>query len=64
MEYCITMERTLRTAISFEADNDDQACKKAEEISAQASSSDYEPGEEERDYALCDEAGRLIVDWK
>lgn len=27
MEYCITMERTLRVAVHFEASSDDAACE-------------------------------------
>lgn len=64
MEYCITMERTQRVAVSFTADNDDQAMEKAAEINSTATPMDFEDGTEEHDYALCDTAGRLIIDWK
>ncbi len=63
MEYCITMERIQRVAVSFTADNDDQAMEKAAEINRAATSADFEGGTEEHDYALCDTAGRLLIDW-
>lgn len=63
MEYCITMERTQRVAVFFTAENDDQAMEKAVEINNSAKSADYEGGTEEYDYALCDTAGRPLVDW-
>ena len=63
MEYCITMERTQRVAFSFTADNDDEALKKAAELNRTAAPTDFEAGDEEHDYALCDSAGHLLVDW-
>lgn len=63
MEYCITMERTQRVAVSFTADNDNEAIEKAAKINEMAAPADFENGTEEHDYALCDTAGRLLVDW-
>lgn len=63
MNYCITMERTLRVAVQFEADSDDEAYEKAKEIYDKSEPADYDQGEEEHDYALCDGAGNLLVDW-
>lgn len=63
MEYCITMERIQRVAVNFTADNDDQAMEKAAEINNMATPADFEGGTEEHDYALCDTAGRQLIDW-
>ncbi len=63
MEYCITMERTQRVAVTFTADNDDQAIEKAAELNRTAAPTDFEAGDEEHDYDLCDSAGHLLVDW-
>lgn len=59
----ITMERTQRVAFSFTADNDDEALKKAAELNRTSTPADFEGGDEEHDYALCDGAGNLLVDW-
>lgn len=65
MEYCITMERTLSLAIHFDAENDDEAYVKAEEISRDTQASQFEGGSEQRDYALCaTDTGRALVDWR
>lgn len=64
MKYCITMERTLRIAVNFDAANDDEAREKASEIFDNTSQDDFEQGSEEYDYALCDDTGRTIVDWE
>ena len=63
MEYCITMERTQRVAFSFSADSDDEALEKAAELNRTSTPADFEDGDEEHDYALCDGAGNLLVDW-
>jgi hypothetical protein len=63
MEYCITMERTQRVAVTFTAESDDEAMEKAAEINTAAKPADFEGGAEEHDYALCDTAGRILVDW-
>ena len=52
MEYCITMERTQRVAVTFTADNDDQAIEKAAELNRTSTPADFEGGDEEHDYAL------------
>ena len=44
MEYCITMERTQRVAVTFTADNDDQAIEKAAELNRTAAPTDFEAG--------------------
>lgn len=64
MEYNITMERTQRVAVTFTADNDEEALEKAAEINRAATPEDFESGDEEHDYALCDGAGNLLVDWR
>ena len=64
MKYCITMERTMRVALSFEAANDDDAIEKANRICQSADPSEFEDGVEERDFALVDgETHDLIIDW-
>ena len=63
MEYCITMERTQRVAVTFTADNDDQAIEKAAEINRASTHADFEDGDEEYDYALCNGAGGVLIDW-
>ena len=63
MEYSITMERTQRVVSRFTADNDEQAIKRAAEISKMATPTDFEGGDEEHDYSLCDRNGNLLVDW-
>ena len=65
MNYCITMERVVRTCVSFEAGSDAQAEEKATEIYNGMKPEDFEDGVEERDYALAEtDTGRLILDWK
>lgn len=63
MEYCITMERTLRVAVRFHAENDDQARERAIELYEMATPANFEHGDETHDYALSDSDGRTIVDW-
>lgn len=64
MEYNMTMERTQRVAVTFTADNDEEAMEKAAEINRTATPEDFEGGDEEHDYALCDGTGNLLVDWR
>lgn len=65
MKYCITMERTLSLAVHFDADSDDEACAKAEEISQGTTAREFEGGSEDHDYSLCDaDTGRTLVDWR
>ncbi len=63
--YCITLERTQRIAVWFEADGDDDACIKAEGILEQhkADPSKFESGDVEYDYALDDDGGRSVIAW-
>ena len=49
MEYCITMERTQRVAVTFTADNDDQAIEKAAELKRTAAPTQFDAGDEEHD---------------
>ena len=63
MIYSITMERTQRVAVTFTADSDDEALEKAAELIRTSTPADFEGGDEEHDYALCDDAGNLLVDW-
>ena len=64
MEYCITMERTLRVAVHFDADSDDKARERAIEIYDSATPAVFEAGDTEHDYALCDTSARTLVDWE
>lgn len=64
MNYCVTMEQTRRIAVFFEAENDDLAGEAAARISLNASPEDFLSGDEERDYALCNQdTGRTVLDW-
>jgi len=64
MKYCVTMERTLRIAVWFDAPDDEAAEEKAAEINQSTDLKEFEEGDVERDYALCDvESGRLLLDW-
>lgn len=62
-KYCITMERTLRIAKWFEAENDEIARGLADKIHMETKDSEYEGGDAEYDYALCHEGGCTVVDW-
>ncbi len=64
MKYCVTMERTLRIAVWFDAPDDEAAEAKAAEINQSTDLKEFEQGDVERDYALCNvENGRLLLDW-
>ena len=63
MKYSITMARTQRVVFSFTADNDEEALEKAAEFNRMSTPADFEDGDEEHDYALCDGVGNLLVDW-
>lgn len=65
MKYHLTAERTLRIAVTFEAENDEAAVKKADELFADMIKhpGKFESGDIEHDYALCDDGDRTIVDW-
>lgn len=66
MEYNMTVERTLRIAVSFQAENDEDAEKKAAELFADMAAHPvkFEGGDVEYDYALCGENGRTVIDWR
>lgn len=62
MKYCVTIERTQRQAIWFEADGEDMACCSACKIvDGFDSSSEFE--DEEWDYSVTDEDGFVIESW-
>lgn len=64
MRYCITLEEVRRIAVYFDADNDEDAEEKADQINQKTESTDFADGTSERDYALCNtESGRTIIDW-
>ncbi len=64
MEYCVTMERTLRTAVWFEAPDDEAAEKKAAEINQATGLEAFEQGDVGHNYALCNaETHQVILDW-
>lgn len=66
MLYNMTMERTLRVALDFEAENDAEAEKRADQIftDAIAHPEKFEGGDIEHDYALCDDQFRDVVPWR
>ena len=53
MQYCMTMEQTRRIAVFFDSDDDEAAIEKANQILKETPSEDYESGDKEYDYALC-----------
>lgn len=63
MKYHITVERTHRIGISFEADNNGEAAMKASELVGRFGDDEIFMGDCEIDYAVCDDNGRTIVDW-
>ena len=65
MLYKMTMERTLRVGIEFEAENDSTAEVKAEELFSTAISNptQFDGGDTEHDYALCDGVGNELIPW-
>lgn len=64
MKYCVTMERTLRIAVWFDALDDEAAEQKAAEINQSTSLESFEQGDMERDYILCNmETQQMILDW-
>ena len=59
MQYCMTMEQTRRIAVFFDSDDE-----KANQILKETPSEDYESGDKEYDYALCNvDTERTILDW-
>ena len=64
MQYCMTMEQTRRIAVFFDSDDDEAAIEKANQILKETPSEDYESGDKEYDYALCNvDTERTILDW-
>ena len=59
MKYCVTIERTQRQQVWFEADNEDAACCAAGKI-ADSFHSSSEFADEEWDYCVVDESGLVI----
>ena len=59
MKYCVTIERTQRQQVWFEADTEDVACRAAGKIMDGFDSSSEFP-DEEWDYCLVDENGLVI----
>ena len=62
MKYKLTVERTYRIGIEFEADSEEYAEYKAAELAFGIGDKIFD-GDCENDYALYDEEGRTIVDW-
>lgn len=62
-KYCLTMERTQRFCIEFESMDDVSAEEIAKEKFAATQPEDFDVGDDERDWALADEDGRVIIDW-
>ena len=62
MKYFLTVERTYRLGVEFEAANDEEAEAKAAEL-ANSIGDEIFFGDCESDYALCDEESRTIFDW-
>lgn len=65
MKYTMTIERTLRFDVEFEADDDEKAELKADKLFAKKvhDESNFVDADAECDYAVCDECGRTIVSW-
>lgn len=62
-KYMLTVERTYRIGMEFEAATDEEAEAKAAEL-AEDIGDEIFLGSCESDYALCDENGRMIIDWE
>ena len=62
MQYCVTIEMTQRTAVWFDADNDDEAAKYAEALVDDIDDDEFDD-EREYNHAVSSEDGRTIVDW-
>lgn len=65
MLYKMTMERTLRVGVEFEAENDSAAEVKAENLFSNAilNPTQFDGGDVEHDYALCDRGGNELIPW-
>lgn len=62
MKYSMTIERTYRIGIEFDASNDKEAEAKAEDLASSIGVEIFD-GDCESDYTLCDECERVIIDW-
>ena len=65
MQYCITMERTQRIAVWYEANSDDEAITQGEAIFRERVDGDYgfDGGSSEYDFEIFHENGMEIVQW-
>lgn len=65
MIYKLTMERTLRIGVEFEADDDEAAVMIANDAyrKAMGTPQEFEGGDIEGDWALCNEEGKDLVVW-
>lgn len=66
MKYYLTMERTLRIAMEFDAPDHAAAEEKANEMFDDAIDhpEKFEGGDIEHDFALVDDQGRDIIPWE
>ena len=62
-KYLLTVERSYRMGLEFEASSNEEAEAKAAEL-AEDIGDEIFAGSCESDYALCDENGRMIIDWE
>ena len=62
MKYFLTVERTYRIGMEFDAVSDQEAEAMAAELSNNVGDEIF-CGDYENDYALCDENYRTILDW-
>ena len=65
MIYKLTMERTQRIGVEFEASDDTDAVVQAQVMysNAMRNPSAFSGGDVEGDFALCDESGQDIIPW-
>ena len=62
MKYHLTVERTYRVGIEFDAINDEEAEFMAADLYHNIGNEIFN-GDVEGDYALCDAKGCTIIDW-
>lgn len=64
MRYCITLEKTMRVAKWFDAEDDAFAVDRAERVRDAISHDEYECGDIEYDFSLvCVDDGRILTPW-
>ena len=65
MQYCITMERVQRVAVQYEANSDDEAITQGESIfhNHVDENKDLHGGTSEYFFEVCQDNGRVIVQW-